>query len=182
MDITKSKTELRRKIKELKSSFSLNEKKDLSVSIFNNIENDDDFKKSKIVLAYWSMADEVHTHDFVIKWSNKKKIYLPVVVGKELEFRLFTSISDMKKDSSFGIYEPIGESLVDFSKIDYAIIPGVAFDNNNNRLGRGRAFYDRILNSINAQKIGVCFDFQMVEKVPTESTDIKMDKVYSNSL
>jgi len=180
MDITARKKQLRKKIKEIKSTFSFEEKKALSDSLFLNIENDADFQNSNIILAYWSMDDEVNTHNFITKWSNSKKIYLPVVVGTELEFRLFTSIKDMKKDAQFGIYEPTGNKLDDFSKIDFAIIPGVAFDKNNNRLGRGRAFYDRILKSISAHKAGICFDFQMVAKVPTESTDIKMDKVYSN--
>lgn len=57
------------------------------------------------------------------------------------------------------------------------IVPGIAFDLNNNRLGRGKAYYDKFLEKINTVKIGLCFDFQIVDKVPIESTDIKMDLV-----
>jgi 5-formyltetrahydrofolate cyclo-ligase len=58
------------------------------------------------------------------------------------------------------------------------IVPGVAFDRHNNRMGRGRGFYDRLLKSTpNAYKVGVAFNFQMVELVPTEEFDVPMNAV-----
>lgn len=62
-------------------------------------------------------------------------------------------------------------------KIDVILVPGVAFDAYGNRLGRGKGYYDKILKQTNAYKIGVCFDFQFIENVPTEVHDVKMDKV-----
>ena len=57
-----------------------------------------------------------------------------------------------------------------------AIIPGMAFDGNHNRLGRGKGYYDRFLQKISqVYKIGICFPFQLVGEIPTEETDIKMD-------
>ena len=62
------------------------------------------------------------------------------------------------------------------------IVPGVAFDRKGNRLGRGRGFYDRLLKTTpNAIKVGVAFDFQMVEQVPTEPLDVPMNKVISET-
>jgi len=177
MDIKKQKTKVRKEIRLIKSSISTSIKKELSITILDNLENDNDFKNSQIILSYWSMKDEVHTHNFNEKWKDKKSIYLPVVVGNDLEFRLFTGKGSMVKDAKFGIWEPKGEPLEDYSRIDYAIIPGVAFDRYKNRLGRGRAFYDRILNNISAPKVGVCFEFQILDIIPTESTDIKMDRI-----
>ena len=58
------------------------------------------------------------------------------------------------------------------------VVPGVAFDCHNNRMGRGRGFYDRLLKSTpNAFKVGVAFHFQMVDEVPVEPFDIPMDIV-----
>jgi len=176
--IITEKTSIRLQVKKMKANISTHDKAKYSLSVLNKLEQDIDFAKSEYVIAYWSMKDELFTHDFIEKWYSKKKIYLPVVIGEILEFRLFEGRSKMKKEKSFGIYEPIGEILNDWSIIDYAIIPGVAFDKNNNRLGRGKGFYDKILNGINAVKVGVCFEFQVMDKIPIESTDIPMDRVY----
>ena len=160
MDIIKDKNIIRKQIKEMKSKLNKDEKLLLSEPIIYNLENNNDFINSKCILAYWSMNDEVNTHAFIQKWSSTKDIYLPIIKGDILEFRLFSNTLNMKKESKFGIYEPTGELLKDYSLIDLAIIPGIAFDNQNNRLGRGRAFYDRILKNVNAKKIGICFNFQ----------------------
>ncbi|EJW97620.1 5-formyltetrahydrofolate cyclo-ligase, partial [gut metagenome] len=60
---------------------------------------------------------------------------------------------------------------------DIIIVPGVAFDKNRNRMGRGRGFYDRLLSDVNATKIGICFGFQISEDIPVEPFDKKMDMV-----
>jgi len=63
------------------------------------------------------------------------------------------------------------------------IVPGVAFDSQCHRLGRGKGFYDRLLPQIpHAVKIGVCFDHQIVEELPSEPHDVLMDLVISPSL
>ncbi len=179
MAIIDDKKALRKAIKEKKSEVSFEQKRIRSIEILNKLENHPSFKTSKNILAYWSMPDEVNTHTFVEKWNKEKNIYLPVVVGSELEFKLFTGIHNMKADALYGILEPQSEPLLDYSTIDLAIIPGVAFDNKNNRMGRGKAFYDKILAKINTTKIGICFEFQFVKHLPTEITDIPMDYVLS---
>ena len=66
--------------------------------------------------------------------------------------------------------------------IDLVIVPGVAFDKNKNRLGRGKGYYDRFLEKIDAPKIGVGFDCQLIEKLPVEKFDVRMNKVVVPSL
>ena len=87
---------------------------------------------------------------------------------------------DHLETGAFGIQESTGEVFTDYASIDLAVIPGVAFDAEGNRLGRGQGFYDRLLTRLqhyNIYKIGVCFDFQRVEHVPTEPHDIPMDEI-----
>lgn len=121
------------------------------------------------------MKDEVDTHTFVQKWSKKKRILLPVVVGDDLELRIYTGPEDMAT-GSYGIEEPTGELFTDYATIDFIAVPGVAFDLKGNRLGRGKGYYDRLLPRIpSAYKAGICFPFQLVEEVPAESFDIRMD-------
>ena len=64
--------------------------------------------------------------------------------------------------------------------IDVVLVPGMAFDSEGNRLGRGKGYYDRFLKLLTNPRpklIGVCFDFQKVDMVPTEPTDVKVDVV-----
>ncbi len=65
-------------------------------------------------------------------------------------------------------------------KPDVLIIPGLAFDQRGSRLGRGKGFYDRYLEHFNGIKIGVCFDEQFVNYVPTMSHDYSMDIVITD--
>ena len=126
------------------------------------------------------MSDEVFTHDFIQKFYKTKKIILPVVDGENLILKEFTGVSNMTEGVSYGIMEPAGETFTEIEKIDLIITPGVAFDKSGNRLGRGKAYYDKLLKSTNAFKVGVCFNFQFLDWVPTDMHDIKMDLVLSD--
>ena len=117
------------------------------------------------------------THEFIRKWSREKRILLPVVVGDDLELRLYTGPEDLNP-GAYGIEEPTGELFTDYADIDFIAVPGVAFDRNGNRLGRGKGYYDRLLPRIpSAHKAGICFPFQLVEEVPAEPFDIRMDEI-----
>ena len=122
------------------------------------------------------MKDEVQTHDFIEKWSKNKRILLPVVVENDLELRLYSGTQSLCI-GSYGIEEPVGKAFTDYHSIDLVVVPGVAFDASGHRLGRGKGYYDRLLPHIPAYKAGICFPFQLVEEVPSEEFDIRMDAV-----
>lgn len=133
------------------------------------------FRQAQTVLLYHSLKDEVQTHAFIEKWSRQKRIILPVVAGHVLELRIYTGPGDLSI-GSYGIAEPTGELFTDYVSIDLAVIPGVAFDLAGHRLGRGKGYYDKLLPLLpSALKIGLCFPFQLVEKVPAEPFDICMN-------
>lgn len=135
------------------------------------------FGAAQTILLYHSLKDEVNTHSFIEKWSHRKRILLPVVVGDDLELRVYTGPQDLAI-GSYGIEEPTGELFTDYAAIDLIAVPGVAFDRRGNRLGRGKGYYDRLLPRIpSAYKIGICFPFQIVEEVPAEAFDIRMDEI-----
>ncbi len=144
--------------------------------VFKKIEDSPIFQQSKVVFSFWSMPDEIPTHDFNERWFQEKKIILPVVVGDDLELRQYQGFSQMRK-GSFNILEPVGENLSDLSEIDLAIIPGMAFTCKGLRMGRGRGFYDRLLPQLKCRKIGVCFDCQIVESLPLDPWDAPLDGV-----
>jgi len=85
-------------------------------------------------------------------------------------------MDDMKK-GAYGILEPKTVRKADENNIDVILVPGLAFDRNGGRMGFGKGYYDRLLESSKAVKIGLCYDFQILEKIPTESHDVPMNFV-----
>ena len=172
--------------KELRTLIAQNKKEtsraailDLSGPILRRLAVHPRFIAARTVLLYHSLPDEVDTQDFVHYWSLRKCILLPTVKGKDIELHRYAA-EDHLETGAFGIQESTGEVFTDYASIDLAVIPGVAFDSEGNRLGRGQGFYDRLLTRLqhyNIYKIGVCFDFQRVEHVPTEPHDIPMDEI-----
>ncbi len=171
------KKELRKKVKHLKGKYSTNEKRELSDIILQKLEADRRFVDSKVVMLYWSMDDEVFTHDFVEKYYGQKRIILPVVDGDNLLLKEYKGKDSLVAGDLYGIPEPNGPIFESPELIDLIVVPGVAFDKDNNRMGRGKAYYDKFLRSSDAIKIGICFNFQYFETVPTDIYDIKMDCV-----
>ena len=171
--------------KELRTLIAQNKKEtsraailDLSGPILRRLAVHPRFIAARTILLYHSLPDEVDTQDFVRYWSLHKCILLPTVKGKDIELHRYAA-EDHLETGAFGIQESTGEVFTDYTSIDLAVIPGVAFDAEGNRLGRGQGFYDRLLTQLqhyNIYKIGVCFDFQRVEHVPTEPHDIPMDE------
>lgn len=148
-----------------------------SAEIMAALEDHPAFKAAHTVLLYHSLKDEVDTHEFIRKWSRTKRILLPAVVNDDLVLRQYTGSNDLTV-GKYGIGEPSGNPFCDYDAIGLIVLPGVAFDRQGNRLGRGKGCYDRLLPRIpSAYKIGICFPFQLVEEVPTESFDIRMDEI-----
>ncbi len=171
-----TKAELRNQIKELKKLHQETAATD-SEFIMQVLEADEHFRASKTVLLYHSLSDEVNTHTFIDKWCSQKLVLLPKVIDDELELRIYHNASELQV-GAFGIAEPTGELFTDYAQIDFVAVPGIAFDTKGNRLGRGKGYYDRLLPKLtNAYKAGICFPYQLVDTVPTEPTDIKMDTV-----
>jgi 5-formyltetrahydrofolate cyclo-ligase len=78
----------------------------------------------------------------------------------------------------FGIREPAPTCIaMPLEDLDLVLVPGVAFDLRGHRLGRGKGFYDRMLQDFKGRKAGIAFDEQIVEAVPAEQSDVKMDFV-----
>ena len=88
-------------------------------------------------------------------------------------------IQDIAKDLShgqFGIREPSGHCIaVPPNRLDLILVPGVAFDSHGRRLGRGKGFYDQLLESVRGTTCGVAFDEQIVESVPVEPHDVHLN-------
>ena len=147
-----------------------------SAEALKKLEQHPTFRQSEVVMLYHSLPDEVDTHCFIEQWARKKQIVLPVVVGNELELRLYTGPQDLSI-GAYGIEEPTGTLFLHPELITCIVVPGVAFDRKGNRLGRGKGYYDRLLPHLtHAYRIGLCFPFQYIDVVPAEPFDIRMDE------
>lgn len=177
--ISNEKTKIREQIRELKRLISDAQKQEEANNVFCKIETLSEFKTAQSILLYWSTSGELPTHEVIEKWSGEKKIILPTVVGRDLVLKSYSSSGKMKQ-GALGIWEP--DSSENYNgTIDLVIVPGVAFDSKKNRLGRGKGFYDRFFKRNNSVKIGVGFDFQLLNEVPSTKLDIKMDKIITAS-
>ena len=178
MTLAKAKQQLRAHIRLLKKQHDTQSLQLLSEAVMAKIERNKSFEHAHVVLIYASLNDEVSTFRFIEKWHKEKTFLLPKVNGDMLTLHPYAG-NDSLHRGSYGIAEPITEEFHDFEMIDLAIVPGMAFDPDGNRLGRGRGYYDRLFAGIgkNVYKIGVAFPFQIVERIPADPTDIKMDFV-----
>jgi 5-formyltetrahydrofolate cyclo-ligase len=76
----------------------------------------------------------------------------------------------------FGIREPLATCQeVELNRLDFVLVPGVAFDLHGRRLGRGKGFYDQLLPAVRGQTCGVAFDEQIVCEVPVEPRDVHLN-------
>jgi 5-formyltetrahydrofolate cyclo-ligase len=180
MELRESKQLLRKEIAALKHSHTDEELEKLSDEIMCFLEKSSLFQKAHCVALYNAIPGEVQTASFIHKWFKQKQILLPLVVGNDLKLLPYKGEESLKA-GSFGIMEPVDDgTVIPNDDIDLIIVPGVAFDRSKNRLGRGKGYYDRLLSLLKASKIGICFDFQLKEQIPTEPFDRKMDLVITN--
>jgi len=173
--IKEEKKVIRREIRDKKSDLTEEQKQKEAFSVFKKIEQLLEFKQADSILMYWSTGDELPTQDAINKWVTTKTILLPSIKGHKMVLKKFFPEAPMIQ-RQLGIWEPDLPNVYD-GKIDLVIVPGIAFDRKKNRLGRGKGYYDRFFARNKALKIGVGFDFQLMDKIPIERTDKRMDKI-----
>lgn len=169
------KTELRRKINGMRRMLSELEKATAADEVFAQLEKTAAFLMADRILMYHSLPDELSTRKFLSKWKEKKHFYLPRVNGVNLEILPYDE--SRLELGAFHIEEPTGDDTIDPDDLEVIVVPAVAYDKRGNRLGRGKGFYDRLLQTTRATKIGVGYEFQLVDDVPCEVHDVPMDMV-----
>lgn len=151
------------------------EREEASAAICNRIKALEVWGDAETVLLYASLPDEL---DVMRLFDHSKTFCFPrFKSNRGYESAVAESIEDLVA-GKFGIQEPPPEAKeIRALDIDITLVSGLAFDEACNRLGRGRGFYDRWLPQITGIKIGVGFDHQLIDTVPTESHDHQLDMV-----
>lgn len=169
------KKEIRKRIKNLRTMLSEVEKMAAADEVFDRLERTAAFMMADKILMYHSLPDELSTRRFLDKWHDRKHFFLPRVNGVNLDIIPYDE--SRLELGSFHIEEPTGDACADPAELELIVVPAVAFDRSGNRLGRGKGFYDRLLKETCATKIGVGYEFQLLDSLPAEEHDVPMDYV-----
>lgn len=157
------------------------EKKLKEEQIFSRVENFAAFKKARQVLFYLPIHGEVDLQELFNKYKKQKKFILPRVNKVTLDLMYVKDWSDTEI-GSFKLTEPKKHLEKAFPKdIDLILVPGVVFGLDGHRIGYGKGFYDRLLKKTQCPKIGVAYEFQIVENIPGEEHDVKMDLIVTET-
>lgn len=141
-----------------------------------------EYRRAFVVLAYMSMGAEFETGDFVrCVLADGKALVLPRV-NRALRCLDLFSVDDVERDLApgvWGIREPVPDRCAAAVErdIEFALVPGLAFDARGGRLGYGGGFYDRLLPRLPALRVAAAFSVQMVDAVPMSARDQYVDLV-----
>ena len=175
-----NKSEIRKKILRIRKknfikNYKINFKDLLNILKKKNI-------KSKIIGGYYPYNYEYNSIEILEKFEQRNFIISLPKIKKNFQMDFFKwSTKDPLVINKYGIPEPITNKT---TYPNILLVPLVAFDKNNNRIGYGGGFYDRYLNKIKKQNkvitIGLAYSFQKVKKIQVKKYDIKLDSIITN--
>ena len=172
---------LRQKFLAKRAAISIDERNRISHELIEKFLATEIYRESKILMAYASTPAEIQLNElFAACFTDKKILAIPLIVGKGEMRAVEVPNFDALEVGAFNILT-VKKELRKFiapAQIDCIIVPGAAFDFQGNRLGMGGGYYDRFLPlAVNAKKIALAYDFQLVKNLPTEAHDAKIDAV-----
>jgi 5-formyltetrahydrofolate cyclo-ligase len=144
-----------------------------------------EYTKAEVVMVFLSLPTEVDTTRFVLRaWQDRKRVLAPKVSWEQrrmmpLEIRSLTQDFTV---TSLGIREPATGPPIPIQIIDLVIVPGLGFDEQGNRLGRGRGFYDRFLAhpQFRGVSCALAFEEQITESVPADPLDVRVNMLVTD--
>ena len=175
----KRKTDLRELMRQKLRTQAPEDLQAWSESVMARIEEMHCFRRAHVVMLYYPVHHEVDLRPLLDKYKDEKVVLLPVTHRDSIELRQYVGPENMKK-GHYGI--PTPQTATYRGKPDLVIVPGLAFDKELVRMGRGKGYYDRFLRGLrNVPKVGVCYDFQISDDLPWSWHDVRMDKVITPS-
>ncbi|MDA1196789.1 MAG: 5-formyltetrahydrofolate cyclo-ligase [Nanoarchaeota archaeon] len=137
-----------------------------------------DFIDAQFVMFYVSKGKEVATHAMIASaLAIGKRVCVPVMRDKLIIAAEISSFNDIGSKDSFGVQVPSEVKEVEKSAIDLVVVPLVAYDSSNNRIGYGLGAYDRFLCDYRGKKLGLAYGMQRVERIEVDDRDIPLDYV-----
>jgi len=168
----------------LRNSTPIAELEALSFRIFSKLIEVPEIQRSQTVSTYLHTGSEVRTRE-IVDWllSKGKRVIVPIS-DKPRKRLLFSELRDPEKELAPGTYRILEPKLefrrpVRLDEADVILVPGVAWDKRGYRLGYGAGYYDRSINSLvkSVFKIGLAYEFQIVDRVPRSRYDRRVDEI-----
>ena len=177
-----NKQALRKQFREKRRTLHPDHREEKNILITRKLLELQEFKDAKSVLFYGSIPEEADTHKAIQKsFDLNKNVYVPKVNGEHLKICPLLDLEELKP-GDLGILEPCEPiSQAHPKDIDLIVIPGLAFDQKGHRLGQGGGHYDRLLKETKGFKVGLAFDEQVTEELPTEVHDVPLDLLLTDS-
>ena len=155
-------------------------------SILAQLLDFEPYRDASCLAIYVAIGNEVETRSLIDHaLSQGKPVFCPKLSAlPEVKFARLSRTSELVAGPT-GAAEPVGDSGLNDADCESlsVIVPGVAFDGRGNRLGRGGGWYDRALRQLENRGlfIGLAYDFQVVDSLPTESWDMTVDYVVTET-
>lgn len=172
------KAALRREIREKKRAMTEEEIVLRSTKLGELFADSQAYKDAKTIYGYLPYNQEVRTVPMLERaLQDGKRVAIPKVYGDTMKFIVMDDLSKTEKGYA-GIPEPVADGPVAEDQTALVLMPGLAFTKNGDRMGYGGGFYDRFLaEEPNHPTLALCYDFQILESLPTEEFDIPVDLV-----
>ena len=172
------KTALRKEIREKKRLMTPQEIQSRSEKLGRLFVSSQAYLDAKTVYGYLPYNQEVRTVPMLEQaLKDGKKVAVPKIYGDTMKFIYLEDLSKVEKNQ-MGIPEPVADGPVAEDPTALVLMPGLAFTEKGDRMGYGGGFYDRFLaEEPNHPTLALCYDFQMVDRLPTEEYDIPVDTV-----
>jgi 5-formyltetrahydrofolate cyclo-ligase len=171
--IAEEKQSLRREARRKLESFPKIRSRVAGMEILGHLALWLEWHRSRTVCLYCALPSEP---ELLTPWPTGKKVSLPRVSGEDLKLH-YTQSAEELVEGKFGNLEPKANAPKAPFQADFILVPGLAFDPSGGRLGRGAGYYDRLLTKFEGVRVGVCFSELLVDQVPCETHDIRMDFV-----
>lgn len=171
------KSQLKESMLEKRDSLPEGEIIEKSSQIRDRLFGLEQYKKSKTIMFFVSFNSEVNTHEMIRGSLKNKTVIVPKILNRQIEPSVIIDLDNLVS-AKFGILEPIELMKIAEKNIDLVLVPGIAFGKEGHRVGFGYGFYDKFLARVpKAFKIGLCFDFQVTDKIPRETHDVPVDLI-----
>mgnify|MGYP000574609135 FL=1 len=174
MENNSKKNALRELLLERRDNTSFDLLKIASKKIQKRINKVYAFKDAKKIGLYYPIGSEILTQDIIQELISKgKEVFLPKVMGKNMEFRKIKDFSSLES-GNFDIMEPKEDCEVD-NYLDIIVVPTVGISPAGVRLGYGHGFYDKFLEKKDAVTISLTLEKQIIKNIPKSEQDISID-------
>lgn len=180
------KRELREVMKHRLASIGTRERIEKSKQICLHLLETEEFRRASVVMTYLSMPHEVDTTPIILHaWQQGKTVAVPKV-SWEQRHMIPVEIQSLEAGfatGSYGLKNPVAGTPIPYEEIDLILTPGLAFDREGNRLGRGGAYYDRFLKSdqLKARRWAPAFEIQVLASVPHDEKDVPIDAIVTEN-